>query len=67
MTYADCSAYVSLPLLSMASKKIYGEDLLAGVPQAREYLAMLKARPHMQKVEADRKVNQQQMAERAKK
>ena len=67
LTYADCSAYVSLPLLSMASKKIYGEDLLAGVPQAREYLAMLKARPQMQKVEADRKVNQQQMAERAKK
>ena len=67
LTYADCSAYVSLPLLSMASKKIYGEDLLAGIPQLREYLGMMKARPHMVKVDADRKINQQQMAERAKK
>ena len=67
LTYADCSAYVNLPLLSMASKKVYGEDLLEGVPQVREYLAMMKARPHVQKVDADRKINQQQMAERAKK
>ena len=67
LTYADCAAYVSLPLVSMASKKIYGEDALASVPQVREYLGMLKARPHMMKVEADRKINQQQMAERAKK
>ena len=67
LTYADCSAYVSLPLLSMASKKIYGEDLLAGIPQLREYLGMMKVRPHMVKVDADRKINQQQMAERAKK
>ena len=67
LTYADCAAYVSLPLVSMASKKIYGEDALASVPQMREYLGMLKARPHMMAVEADRKINQQQMAERAKK
>ena len=67
LTYADCAAYVSLPLVSMASKKIYGEDALASVPQVREYLGMLKVRPHMMTVEADRKINQQQMAERAKK
>ena len=67
LTYADCSAYVNLPLLSMASKKVYGEDLLEDVPQVREYLAMMKSRPHVQKVDADRKINQQQMAERAKK
>ena len=67
LTYADCSAMANLPLLSMASKKVYGEDLLAGIPQVKEYLAMMKARPHVQKIEADRKINQQQMAERAKK
>lgn len=67
LTYADCSAYVTLPLVSIASKSVLGEDALAGIPQVREYLGMMKARPHVQKVDADRKTNQQQMAERAKK
>jgi glutathione S-transferase len=67
LTYADCSALANLPLLSMASKKIFGEDMLAGLPQVKEYIAMMRARPHVQKIEADRKINQQQMAERAKK
>jgi glutathione S-transferase len=67
LTYADCSAMANLPLVTMASKKIYGEDMLAGIPQVKEYIAMMRARPHMQKIEADRKINQQQMAERAKK
>ncbi len=67
LTYADCSAYVNLPLVSMVTKKMYGEDLLAPLPQVREYLAMMKVRPHVQKVDADRKLNQQQMAERVKK
>ena len=67
LTYADCSAYVTLPLVSIASKSVLGEDALAGIPQVREYLGMIKARPHVQKVDADRKTNQQQMAERAKK
>ena len=67
LTYADCSAYVTLPLASIASKSVLGEDALAGIPQVREYLGMIKARPHVQKVDADRKTNQQQMAERAKK
>ena len=66
LTYADCSAMANLPLLSMASKKVYGEDLLAGIPQVKEYLAMMKARPHMQKIEADRKINQAEMAARSK-
>jgi glutathione S-transferase len=28
-TLADCSAWVSLPLVGMATKTVYGEDLLA--------------------------------------
>ena len=67
LTYADCSAYVTLPLVSMASKKIFGEDMLAGIAQVRDYLGMMKVRPHVVKADADRKLNQQQMAERAKK
>ena len=67
LTYADCSAYVTLPLVSIATKSVLGEDALAGIPQVREYLGIIKARPHVQKVDADRKTNQQQMAERVKK
>lgn len=67
LTYADCSALVNLPLLSMATKKIYGEDMLDSIPQAKAYLAALRARPAAQKTEEGRKLNQQQMAERAKK
>src|SRR4029453_8332395 len=29
-TLADCSAYVSLPLVGLATKIVYGEDVLAG-------------------------------------
>ena len=61
-TYADCTAYVHLPLISMATKKAFGEDALADIPQVREYLGMLKARPHVVKVDADRKAGQEQMA-----
>ena len=55
-TQADCSAYVSLPLVGMASKIVYGEDLLltAGVDY-KAYLKMLGERPAAQKVAADRK------------
>ena len=55
-TQADCSAYVSLPLVGMASKIVYGEDLLlaAGVDY-KSYLKMIGERPSAQKVAADRK------------
>ena len=53
---ADCSAYVSLPLVGMASRIVFGEDLLlaAGVDY-KAYLKMLGERPAVQKVAADRK------------
>lgn len=66
LTYADCSAFVHLPQISIASKKIYGADMLEGIAQVKPYLAMMKARPHMQKVEADRKINQTEMAARGR-
>ena len=50
----------------MASKKIYGTDMLEGIAQVKPYLAMMKARPHLQKVEADRKINQAEMAARGR-
>jgi len=64
-TMADCVGMVHLPLVSMASKSIFGEDVLADFP-VREYTKMLGERPAAQKVNADRKVNQELMKARAK-
>ncbi|MBL8384962.1 MAG: glutathione S-transferase [Burkholderiales bacterium] len=66
LTYADCAAYVHLPLIAAASKWAYGADALAGIAGVRPYLAMMKARPHIQKVDADRKASLELMAQRNK-
>ena len=66
LTYADCSAYVNLPIVGMATRKVLGADMLESIPQVRPYLGMMKARPHLQKVDADRKTNQEQMAARGR-
>ncbi|NCV84872.1 MAG: glutathione S-transferase family protein [Oxalobacteraceae bacterium] len=59
---ADCAALVHLPVVSMTSKTIYGEDLLAEYP-LKEYLKRLGERPSVQKVNADRKENTELMRE----
>ncbi len=64
-TMADCAALVHLPLVSMASKAIYGEDVLADLP-VRDYTRMLGERATVQKVNADRKINQELMMTRIK-
>jgi glutathione S-transferase len=58
-TMADCSAFNNLPLVAMASKAVYGEDLLAaaGVDH-RAYVKFIGERPAAQKVVADRKAVQ---------
>jgi len=53
-TLADCAAIVNLPLVSGASKAIWGEDVLAATP-ARDYLKRMGERASVQKVNADRK------------
>lgn len=55
-TLADCAAVVHLPLIASATKIVYGRDFLAGLP-VRDYLARLGERPHLQRVNADRKAN----------
>lgn len=55
-TQADLSAFVNLPLVALASKTAYGEDLLAaGGIDHKAYLAVVGGRPAAQKVQADRK------------
>ena len=58
-TMADCSAFANLPLVAMASKNIYGEDLLvaAGIDH-RAYVKFIGERPTAAKVVADRKAAQ---------
>lgn len=62
-TLADCSAYASLPVVAMATKAIYGEDLLAaGGIDHKAYMARLNERPSAQRVGADRKRDQARFA-----
>ena len=57
-TLADCAAYVSLPLVGMATKAIYGEDLLlAGGIDYKAYMKFIGQRPSAQQVDADRKAS----------
>jgi glutathione S-transferase len=65
LTLADCAAVTHLPLISGATKLVYGKDFLAELP-ARDYLKMMGERPHMQKVNADRKANMELMMSRMK-
>lgn len=60
-TLADCAAYVHLPLVSMTSRAIWGEDLMAGLP-VRDYLKRMRERPAVQRVDAERKANAELMA-----
>ncbi|MCS6763807.1 MAG: glutathione S-transferase [Candidatus Protistobacter heckmanni] len=55
-TIADCSAITHLPLVSMATKIIYGRDFLEDLP-VRDYVKMMNEKPSMQKINADRKEN----------
>lgn len=55
-TLADCAAFASLPLVGMATKAVYGEDLLlAGGVDYKPYAKFIGERPSAQKVLADRK------------
>jgi glutathione S-transferase len=59
-TQADCAAYVSLPLIGLSSKLVYGEDvLLAAGVDWKAYVKLIASRPSAQKVDADRKADQE--------
>ena len=58
-TLADCSGWVSLPLVGMATKSVLGEDLLAAAGiDWKSYARLIGERPSAQKVNADRKADQ---------
>jgi glutathione S-transferase len=61
-TMADCAAICHLPMVGMATKAIYGEDMMADYP-VRDYLKQVGERPTVQQVTADRKANAVEMTE----
>ena len=67
-SHADCAAWVHLPLVSQATKKIYGRDFLDELlPAAKPYLKFISERPQAQKVNADRKAASEALQARMKK
>jgi glutathione S-transferase len=55
-TLADCVAFNNLPLVGMATRVVFGEDLLlAGGVDYKAYVKFIGERPAAQKVAADRK------------
>jgi glutathione S-transferase len=65
LTLADCAAVVHLPLVSGATKLIYGRDFLADLP-VRDYMKFMGERATLQQVNADRKANMDLMLSRMK-
>jgi glutathione S-transferase len=55
LTLADCAAFVSLPLVTLVTKRAFGRDFLEDVPQVKPYLKMLGERPAFAKVKEDLK------------
>ena len=62
-TLADCAAWASLPVVSMATRAVYGEDLLvSGGIDWKPYAKRVGERASAQRVSADRKADQERSA-----
>ncbi len=58
-TLADCSAFATLPTVAGATKAVYGEDLVAAAGiDWKAHLKLIGSRPSVQRVNADRKRDQ---------
>jgi glutathione S-transferase len=58
-TMADCAAFVSIPLVVLATKAVYGEDLIAAAGiDWKPYSQLVGSRASAQRVLADRKADQ---------
>jgi glutathione S-transferase len=67
LTLADCAATQHLPVVTLATKRIYGRDFLEPYPQVTAYLKEMNQRPTVQKIIADRKENSRLYAEKTAK
>jgi len=59
----DCALAVHLPTVGLATKLIYGHDIMS-TALISDYLARLAARPALQKVLADRKASVEELVRR---
>ena len=66
LSLADCAAGVHLPLVSLASKIVYGRDALEDCAPVKPYLKMLNERPAFRKMNDERKVATEAMAAAAR-
>jgi glutathione S-transferase len=65
-TLADCAAFQHLPLVGLATRIVYGSDLLAeGGVDWKAYTKRVGERPSAQRVAADRKAAQDAMKPKA--
>jgi len=55
LSLADFSAAIHLPLISITSKAIYGEDLLSAIPGLRGHRELMGERKSLKRVKADRR------------
>jgi len=62
LTLADCAAFVHLPLVSLSTKLVLGRDALEALPQVKDAIKMLRARPAFARVDEDRKAAAAAMA-----
>jgi glutathione S-transferase len=63
-TLADCAAIAHLPVVTMATKKIYGRDFFAGQPEVGAYLKEMGERPATRRAAEERKSQAKLRAER---
>jgi glutathione S-transferase len=66
LTLADCTAFVHLPIVSLATKLAYGADSLEGIAPLKPYLKMLGERPAFARVSEDRRAASEAAKARAK-
>jgi len=63
-TLADCAAIAHLPVMTMATRKIYGRDFFAGHPAVGAYLKEMGERASSRRAAEERKAQAKRLAER---
>jgi len=61
---ADCAVIAHLPVVTLATKKIYGRDFFAGHPEVGAYLKEMGERPATRRAAEERKSQAKLLAER---
>ena len=64
LSLADFSAAFHLPPVSIASKAIYGEDVLASLPAVKRHRELMNGRELVQRVRAEQLADQQSFMQR---